>query len=275
MKNCKVHVLDNGKLENDRANQIVFHKLGTKDNHNSPSEWVDVPVYTVLIEHPDGLVLFDTASHPDAMTERWAELNMARTPYFATEEQLLPNALARLGFKPEDLNYVVVSHLHEDHGGCLEMFKNAEIIVHDDEFTQTMKLYGLNKDFGACIKADIAAWLAAGLKWRLIERDEGDVELLEGLTILNFGAGHSFGMLGLLIELERDGNIILASDTVFTRTNYGPPIVFPGLNYDSLGYVRTIKKIWKLAKEKQAQVWFGHDIEQFSELRKAPDGFYQ
>ena len=275
MKKMRLYVLDNGKLENDRANQIVFNALGTTNNKNSPSEWVDVPVYSILIDHPDGLVLFDTACHPTSMTDRWPETNRIRTPYVAEEKNYLPNTLKSLGYSPEDIKYVVVSHLHEDHAGCLEMFINAEIIVHDNEFTQAMKLFALNGSFGAFIKADIEAWLGANLNWHLIDSEDGDYQLLEGLTILNLGSGHSFGMLGLLVELQNDGNILLASDCIFTRTNLGPPIVFPAMVYDSFGYVKTINRITRLSKEKRAQVWFGHDMDQFNTLRKSPNEYYE
>lgn len=43
------------------------------------------------------------------------------------------------------------------------------------------------------------------------------MELAEGITLLNFGSGHAWGMLGLHIEMPESGGIILASDTELTK----------------------------------------------------------
>jgi glyoxylase-like metal-dependent hydrolase (beta-lactamase superfamily II) len=275
MQKMKLHVLDNGRLENDRSNQILFHNLATIDNKLPKATWAKIPVYTVLIEHQDGLVLFDAAFNPSAMSERWPDINKQRTPCFASEENYLPKSLKNLGFSTSDINYVVVSHLHEDHAGCLEMFNNAKIIVHNNELTQAVRLLAINKDFGAFIKADIESWIRANLDWDLVYPEDDEIELLNGITILNFGAGHSYGMLGLLVELKDEGNIIIASDAVFTKTNYGPPIVYPGFSFDTIGYANTINKIRRVEKKYRAQVWFGHDNDQFNSLKKSPAGYYE
>ncbi|MFX8389431.1 N-acyl homoserine lactonase family protein, partial [Acinetobacter baumannii] len=87
--------------------------------------------------------------------------------------------------------------------------------------------------------------------------------LAEGIKVLNFGSGHAWGMLGLHVELPETGGIILASDAIYTAESYGPPIKPPGIIYDSLGYMNTVEKIRRIAKETNSQVWFGHDSEQF------------
>ena len=66
------------------------------------------------------------------------------------------------------------------------------------------------------------------LNWVPVDPETKEVELLDGITILNFGPGHTFGMMGLLVSLPNTGNVILASDTINTAKNYGPSILFPG-----------------------------------------------
>jgi glyoxylase-like metal-dependent hydrolase (beta-lactamase superfamily II) len=82
-------------------------------------------------------------------------------------------------------------------------------------------------------------------------------------------------MLGLLIELEKTGNVILSSDAIYTKDNVGPPIRLPGIMYDSLGYASTVKFLTDLAKKRSAQIWYGHDRVQFAGLIKSQDGFYE
>ena len=60
------------------------------------------------------------------------------------ENELLPNTLKKIGYSPDDIKYVVLSHLHEDHAGCLEMFTKAQIYVNDEELKQVLRLYALN-----------------------------------------------------------------------------------------------------------------------------------
>lgn len=279
MKNIKLHVLGTGYIENDVAVMVADSRPGNISGKAPSDERIHIPVYSVLIEHPDGLVLFDTSCNPQSMTERWPTEFKIQGPFYATEEELLLNRLDQLHVKPDDIRYVVASHLHCDHAGGLEFFKKSEIIVQENEFTQVMKLFMLNaankQEMGAYIWEDINAWLQSGLHWKLIPTSAESIKLLDGVTILNFGSGHSFGVLGLLIELEQTGNILLSSDTVYTAENYGPPVKFPGLIYDSIGYGKAIEKVRSIAAEQNASVWFGHDKDQFANLIKSPDGFYE
>lgn len=275
MKNTKLYVMDNGKIHLDKGFLVSMHNPATVDNKHPKATWAEIPIYTVLIDHPDGKILFDTACHPQAMEGHWPDHLTKTFPYEATEECYLPNRLEQLRVRPEDIQYVVVSHLHLDHAGCLDLFTHSEIIVHDDELTNTMRQYAFNKDHGAYVWADIDGWIKAHLNWRPIKAHEDNIELMDGVTILNFGSGHAWGMLGLLVELPDTGNIILASDAIYTRENYGPPVKIPGINYDSLGFLATVERIKKIAKQKNADIWFGHDKEQFSQFRKSTEGYYE
>lgn len=268
----KVYALDNGRLENDFAQIVNLTGIATASNKDPKANWISQPVWSVLIEHEDGYILFDCGVHPDAMKKRWPTSQKESGPYIiSSEDQLLPNTLKSMGISCDDIKYVVCSHLHEDHAGCLEYFKNARIFVNEFEFTMAMKTYGLGKQMGAYIADDIEQWVKNKLNWELLDASDDNMKLAEGVTLLNFGPGHTYGMLGLLLELENDQNIILASDTVFTSMNYGPPARFPAVVYDSIGYMQTVKRIHKLSKEKNAVVWFGHDMAQFDSLKKYPE----
>jgi N-acyl homoserine lactone hydrolase len=274
MKDFKLYILDNGRMWGDKSNFIAGCSTATASNLHPEAQWIEFPIQTFLVDHPDGLVLFDTSCHPLGMTERWPDFIRELSPYEVSEDGLLVNRLAQLNVKPSDIKYVVISHLHDDHGGCLELFTNSEIYINDHEFTRTMRQYVLREDLNVHVPKDIEQWIRAGLKWRPVEDDEQEIELMEGVTVLNFGSGHSWGMLGLFLELKNTGNILIASDAIYTAENAGPPIKVPGIIYDSLGYIRTVKKIQRIAKERNATIWFGHDMQQFNGLTKSTDGFY-
>ena len=73
MANTKLYVLDNGRMKMDKNFMVAMHNPATVDNPNPPAEFVEFPIYTVLIDHPDGKILFDTACHPEGMGKqgRW------------------------------------------------------------------------------------------------------------------------------------------------------------------------------------------------------------
>ena len=273
-KKTKLYVMDNGRNENDWECIVGMPFQLSDDNKTPRAKWVSVPVYSVLIEHEEGLLLFDSACHPDAMKSRWPESQKHFTPHFVEESQLLPNTLKRIGYTPDDVSYVVASHLHEDHAGCLEFFKRSEIFVHEIEFLNTLKLYATGEAVGGYIPKDIEMWLQAKLHWHLIPSDMQEFDVMDGVKIINLGSGHTFGMLGLLVSLQETGNILIVSDAINCSENFGPPVRLPGPIYDSIGFRKCVDKVRMLQKKYNAQVWFGHDAKQFSTLVKSDEGFY-
>src|SRR5690554_989754 len=89
----KLYVMDNGRMSMDKNWMIAVHNPATIHNPNAQTEFVKFPIYTVLIDHPEGKILFDTACHPNSMGQegRWAEITQQMFPYEADEECYLPN----------------------------------------------------------------------------------------------------------------------------------------------------------------------------------------
>lgn len=273
----KLYIIDNGRMKMDKNFMVAMHDPATIDEPNKPAVFTEFPIYTVLIDHPEGKILFDTSCNPNSMGNkgRWAEATQKTFPWEADEACYLPHRLEQLHVRPEDIKYVIASHLHLDHAGCLEMFTNAKIIVHEDELNGTLRSYADYNNSGAYIWADIDAWLKNHLQWKTVGRHEDNIPLAEGVRILNFGSGHAWGLIGLQIELPESGGIILASDAVYSAENYGPPIKIPGILYDSIGYVNAVKKIKKIAAETGSKVFYGHDAEQFQHFIKSTEGYYE
>ena len=115
----------------------------------------DVPVPFLLIDHPKGKVLFDTGNAFEIIhdkEEHWGGILGAYDPVM-TEEQWCVNAIKKIGVAPEDIKYVIISHLHLDHAGCVGHFPNAKYVVQRDELhfayvpDPYMKLAYIRKDF--------------------------------------------------------------------------------------------------------------------------------
>jgi glyoxylase-like metal-dependent hydrolase (beta-lactamase superfamily II) len=250
----------------DEASLVAGVNGATFRRQAPVASWVEIPVAAYLLETPAGLMLYDTGCH-----EREAVVAPGEdtpSPYVFRPEQLLPARLDSLGVKPGDISRVVMSHLHCDHAGYLYMFGGAEVVVSDAEFTGALRLRGL-RGFGAgpYKTADFDAFLDSVSDWSLLGDGETERELCPGVTAVNLGSGHAFGMTALLVELPRSGNYLLCSDALYRSDNLGPPIRPPGLVYDSLGYVASANFIARYAKRHSARIIFGHDMAQFRQLR--------
>ena len=95
---------------------------------------IQVPVGFFVVMHPKGNVLFDTGNNDKIITDptywgaSFKALKPVNTPDVAIDAQL-----QKIGLKPDDIKYVVVSHLHLDHGGNVGKFPNSTIVVQKDE----------------------------------------------------------------------------------------------------------------------------------------------
>ncbi len=232
-----------------------------KTSQNSPDSLLSVPIEAFLIEHPEGFILFDTGCDPEGMKGTWPA-EYRQIPF---EGRYLPEQLGALGIAPDDIRHVIASHLHFDHSGCLHPFGKAKIYVSSTEYEQTIYLWENGLDMNAHLKSDVQNWFQAGLTWQKIAPGVREYPLADGVTLLNLGPGHSWGMLGLMVELD-SGNYLLVSDAIYTKEYQGPPEKLPGLLSDQEGYRSTVGFIQSYASKHNAAIIFGHDMEQFGDL---------
>src|SRR2546430_16850570 len=87
--------------------------IRNRQNKHLPAEWVDVPTHCVLVDTPDGKLLWDTSCPRDWET-RWAPTGLQDFfPYEkVSDDEYLDSRLKQIGVAPGDIDYVVLSHLH-------------------------------------------------------------------------------------------------------------------------------------------------------------------
>jgi glyoxylase-like metal-dependent hydrolase (beta-lactamase superfamily II) len=268
MARVKLYVLDLGRL---RMRSKVLIGQGP-----SPfPEILEAPVSAYCIDHPEGRVLFDAGCHPEAMgpNGRWSAEFQSDFTHLGGEECALPHRLEQLGLGVDDFRYVVLSHMHADHAGCVEFFRKSQLIVHADELTAVIGAHKANDDTNYAWR-DTDAWIRADLAWRPVSSSEGDLALHDEIQILNFGRGHSFGMLGLSVRLPASGDIVLVSDAAYCAENLHQPPAMPGFFEDEAGFRNTLDRI-RHRRDLGANVWFGHDPRQFAMLRKSTESGYE
>jgi len=274
-KNTRLFIISNGYIENDVALNLLLHNQATIDEPNRPAEWHRVPSISLLISHPKlGWVLVDTGSHRDAMKGHWPEEARQKIPLVRAEEDMLGARLAQHDLKPEDIDLLVLTHLHLDHAGNLNLFcgtrAGSRVIVHEQELKQALfdVFVGPDDMINGYLKADFA-----GLPDIAFDPVGGDVELAEDLRLL-WLPGHTPGLLGVMVHLGNSGTIIYTSDAVNWQPNYGPPSRLSGVFYDTVAMKESIRRIRWLERRYDAMLIFGHDMEQFERLRLSPDQYY-
>lgn len=258
----KMYVLDFGKI-------AMLHNNPVTVDGNAPY----IPIHGFLFETGEGYVLYDTGCDMDGMEKNWPA-HMRQNPYLSGDTGGVEGQLQKIGLVPDDVRAVIVSHLHLDHAGMLHKFTNARIYVDSQEFRKVLHTYAEGDFSGFHMRSDIEHWLQAELDWRFVDASSRPIPLCKDLSILDFGSGHSYGMLGMLADLGAGNRFLLAGDALYTREHYEQADMIAGIAWDREGYLRTKQQIRDLSEAYGARILFGHDCAQFASLVKIGEGNY-
>ena len=246
MTDPKVYLLDGGSLVID-ASDVHWHiDVGTP---------VRFPVYSVLIDHPDGLIMFDTGYDLDHVHRVLPFEKPLQTP-----EQTIPAQLAACGFKPEDVDIVVNSHFHFDHVGGNKYLTNAVTLVHVDELRHAK----VPEPFERLGYSDLT-FDYPGVKYKPVS---GDYEIVPGVTLFET-QGHTCGHYSMLIEMQNERNMLFCGDAAYTRTTLEKEWI-AGFHLDPAKSVQSIRRLNYLGRVKDADIYPSHEMESFVTWKLEP-----
>lgn len=94
------------------------------------------PAGVFLIKHPEeGYILFDTGYSLDIYNIGWkGKLYNLFNPTYVKLEDQINMQLEKNNINCSEIKYLILSHLHPDHIGCVKYFKNTKIIVSEEAF---------------------------------------------------------------------------------------------------------------------------------------------
>jgi glyoxylase-like metal-dependent hydrolase (beta-lactamase superfamily II) len=122
-------------------------------------------------------------------------------------------ALARLGIDPAAVEVLVISHIHWDHVGNLQLFPNARMPVARAELEfWTSDPVAQRPQFAAHADPDAIEYLRRAAASDRVELLEDRAEVAPGITAIRVG-GHAAGQLIFEVAGEH-GPIVLASDAI-------------------------------------------------------------
>ncbi|MGH9222798.1 MAG: MBL fold metallo-hydrolase [Acidimicrobiales bacterium] len=193
-----------------------------------------LPINVFVIEHADGLVLFDAGQdwrcgvEPDywpggAIGVFYRRINR----FHVSREDDLADRLAAVGYRIEDVQKVALSHLHYDHVGYLRELTHADIYVTPEELAILRKrapsVHGVLRQ-----EVDLP-----GLKWRTIEfAPTADPELAPFTSAFDVAGD------GSLVVLPTPGHTPGSSSLLVRRSAARAPLLLIGDLAYTLGTMR-------------------------------------
>jgi glyoxylase-like metal-dependent hydrolase (beta-lactamase superfamily II) len=225
-----------------------------------------VPVPAFLVEHPRGLVLFDTGLHPSLRTDPAARLGRL-AEVFTVElgaDGDVASRLAATGVDPASIRCVVASHLHFDHTGGLETIPGATLVVQRREWDA-----GADPDLRAANAYDPADY-DLGHALCLVD---GEHDLFgDGRVVCLPTFGHTPGHQSLRVRSD-DGDVVLSADACYLRETL-ETLRLPAVVHDAPAMRRSLERLRALGAA-GARIVFGHDPEQWMGLPRAPAALTQ
>jgi glyoxylase-like metal-dependent hydrolase (beta-lactamase superfamily II) len=210
----KLYVFTSGSLGG-------FPKAALQMGGQGNIDWAPVSFY--VLKHPKGNVIFDTGNNDKTITDPdgwWGPLAKG-FGLKMTKDDAIPAQLAKIGLKTDDIKYVVVGHLHLDHGGNVGQFPNATLVAQDDELKAAwwpdvgFSVYYIPGDFADTKKMNII-------------RLNGDLDLFDdGSFRVMRAPGHTPGSQFAVVKLPKTGSVILTSDVVYLKENLDKNLIPP------------------------------------------------
>jgi len=204
-----------------------------------------------LIKHGNNYMLWDTGHSMTAPSV---------APKISVVDQL-----AKLGVKPEQIQYVGISHYHGDHTGQVASFPQATLLIGQGDWnaiTAPKPAAGVNAP-------PFAHWISGGGKVEPLPADK-DV-FGDGSVIILNTPGHTPGHHSLLVKLREKGNFLITGDLVHFHENYNSNGV-PWFNVSRADTLASIDRFKKLAQTFRATVIIQHDARDIGKLPAFPNG---
>ena len=120
----KIKVLKNGLIKLRGFEQFYLaHK----------PDFLTAYIYVYLIKYGEKNILIDAGlplqPYLDEMNKKWViESGEKDSVFIQTKNEEIKNLLIMEDIKPDDIHYIILTHLHVDHIGGLTLFPNAKII---------------------------------------------------------------------------------------------------------------------------------------------------
>lgn len=257
----KVHVIQTGR---NIGNETLMRNARWSSHFRRRKPY-EFPVFSFIIEHPEGLIGIDTGSTTRVRVSRVQHRLMSVPPLPVIEPgEEIDSQMGAKGLRTEDVRRVVLTHLDWDHAGGIEHFPDAEILVHRPEHEYaTSKLMGkwryqtkLWPEWFDPTLYDLGPEPYGPFPASKPLTEDGDVRLVPI-------PGHTIGQVGVIVQADGHA-LFFAADHVLRQDwfveNYAAGDLL-GLAFFPKLAPETSRRIHRLAEETPTVFLPSHDDE--------------
>jgi glyoxylase-like metal-dependent hydrolase (beta-lactamase superfamily II) len=250
----KVHVLHDGTFALDGGAMfgVVPRVLWEKTDPPDEKNRVTLGLNVALVETAGKRILIDTG-----MGDKWSERESQM--YRLDRTRTLLGSLAALGLGPDDIDFVVNTHLHFDHAGgntrlegerVVPTFPKARYVVQMGEWEDATRPHERNR----------ASYLEANFvplaETRQLETVQGEVEVAPGVRVVPTGGHTAYHQI---VVIEGGGrHLVVPTDLLPTTSHLSLPWIM-GYDLFPLGTLEAKRRLLKQIVEEGWYVLFYHD----------------
>jgi len=242
--------------------KIIWEKLVHCDEKNR----VDLDLNLLLVKTDDKNILID-AGIGNTLTDRMRKI------YGIENESNLNKSLGMCGLKPEEIDILILTHLHLDHAGGVVRFNEREEKV--PSFPNAKHIIQ-SREWEDALSPDertVAAYFPENFfileDLQLVELVDGEKEIESGIKVVPTG-GHTRGHQSVLIDTGND-KILCPGDILPTQHHLKIPYVTSADTYP-MDTMKVKKEFLERCLNDGWNVAFDHDIElKLAKLEKKED----
>ncbi len=212
---------------------------------------IELPTDAILIQYQNKNYLIDAGVGQGKLSDK------QKRNYGVAEETKMQESLAELGLSVEDIDAVLMTHLHFDHAGGLTHFENKKLVSTFPNADIYVNKIEWDEMRSPNIRSKSTYWKE---NWEPIQDQfityQGSLEVVPGIDMIHTG-GHSEGHA--VIKLTQENETLLhMADIMPTHAHQNPLWV---LAYDDYPMTSVFSKerCMKEAYENQYKFIFYHD----------------
>jgi glyoxylase-like metal-dependent hydrolase (beta-lactamase superfamily II) len=170
---------------------------------------LDIQMMVWLLKGPNGSnILVDSGFYRDKLFKQWKVRDFIKPS----------DAIAKVGLKPEEITDVIITHMHWDHAGGMDLFPKARIWIQQDEYTYyTGEAWQPGGSHGGIDAEDVMALVKANTEGRVRLVKGDDQEAIDGIRFYT-GGRHTYASQYVGVS-SKNGTVIIASDNCYLYEN--------------------------------------------------------